>query len=128
MISSNEKPKTFESNFNEQQIRKLTDCINEAYIFTHFITTTTTTQIFNCELDTPLRISNNRLLAYFFMALKNKNLITKNWQSVCYLNQLFLSSGDGHAIKQNDLSTAANESRDLSPKDSAIIDKYVNKL
>jgi hypothetical protein len=120
-VSSYEKPavrKTFESNFDEQQIEILTLCINDARIFTNPITSETTIQIFNCKLDTPLRVKNNRLLAYFFVALDDRSLIVHHWQSVCESNQLFLSSLKGNILKQTDLSSATNECRDFPPKDS----------
>ena len=126
-----EKPvikKTFESNFDKQQIEILTDCINKARIFTESVSFETVNQIFNCTLPRPLRVKNNRRLAYFLVSLDDRSLITHHWQSVCEANQLFLSSLKGNILKQTDLSTATNECRDFPPKDSAIIDKYIKEL
>jgi len=120
--------KTFESNFNKQQIEILTCCINEAHIFTESVSPKTVSQIFECKLSKPLRVKNNRLLAYFFVALDDRSLITHNWQSVCESNQLFLSSMKGNVLKQTDLSTATNECRDFPPKNSATIDNYIKEL
>jgi hypothetical protein len=130
-VASGEKPvikKTFESNFDEQQIEILTVCINEARIFTNPINDEKTAQIFDCTLDAPLRVKNNRLLAYFFAALDDRSLIVHHWQSVCESNQMFLSSLKGNVLRQTDLSSATNECRDFPPKDSAIIDKYIKQL
>jgi len=120
--------KTFESDFDIKQIEILTCCINKARIFTEFVFTETVSQIFNCNLSKPLRVKNNRRLAYFFVSLDDRSLITHHWQSVCEVNQLFLSSIKGKVLKQTDLSTATNECRDFPPKDSAIIDKYIKEL
>ena len=130
-VKVEEKPvikKTFESNFNKQQIEILTCCINEAYIFTEFVSSDTVNQIFECKLSTPLKVNNNRRLAYFFVSLDDRSLITRNWQSVCEANQLFLSSLKGNVLKQTDLSTATNECRDFPPKNSATIDNYIKEL
>ena len=129
--SVEEKPiikKTFDSNFDEQQIEILTCCINEARIFTETVDCETVSQIFKCELTTPLRVKNNRRLAYFLVSLDDRSYITHYWQSVCESNQLFLSSMKGNILKQTDLSTATNECRDFPPKDSEIIDKYIKEL
>jgi hypothetical protein len=126
-----EKPvikKTFEGNFDKQQIEILTDCINKARIFIESVSSETVQQIFKCELTNPLRVKNNRRLAYFFVSLDDRSLITHHWQSVCETNQLFLSSMKCKVLKQTDLSTATNECRDFPPKDSAIIDKYIKEL
>jgi len=120
--------KTFESNLDKQQIEILTDCINKARIFTESVSSETVSQIFKCKLTKPLRVKNNRRLAYFFASLDDRSLITHHWQSVCEANQLFLSSLKGNFLKQTDLSTATNECRDFPPKDSAIIDKYIKEL
>lgn len=128
---SKEKPKTrktFECAFNDQQIEILARCINEARIFTEPVTHETVTQIFGCELELPLRVKNNRLLAYLFIYLDDRSLITHNWQSVCEANQLFLSSLKGNILKQSDLSTATNQCRNYPPKDSSIIDNYLKEL
>jgi hypothetical protein len=74
-----EKPaikKTFDSNFDEQQIEILTCCINKARIFTESMTSETVTRIFKCELTKPLRVKNNRRLAYFFVSLDDRSLMT----------------------------------------------------
>jgi len=131
LLSVEEKPvikKTFECNFDKQQIEILTNCINEARIFTESVSSKIVTQIFNCKLSKPLRVKNNRRLAYFFVSLDDRSLITHYWQSVCEANQLFLSSMKGNILKQTDLSTATNECRDFPPKDSTIIDKYIKEL
>jgi hypothetical protein len=120
--------KTFESNFDKQQIEILTNCINDARIFSESVTANTVSRIFKCNLNKPLRVKNNRRFAYFFASLDDRSLITHHWQSVCEANQLFLSSLKGNVLRKTDLSTATNECRDFPPKDSAIIDKYLKQL
>ena len=120
--------KTFECSFNDQQIEILIRCINEARIFTEQVTAKILRQIFSCELGAPLRVRNNRLLAYFFVSLDDRSWIVHNWQSICETNQLFLSSLKGNILKQSDLSTATNECRNYPPKASAIIDNYIKEL
>ena len=120
--------KTFESKLNNQQIEILTYCINDAKIFTEPISFEKASQIFKCELSKPLRVKNNRLLAYFFVSLDDRSFITHNWQSVCEANKLFLSSLKGNILKQTDLSTATGECRDFPPKNYEIIDKYIKQL
>ncbi|KAA6330779.1 hypothetical protein EZS27_020549 [termite gut metagenome] len=119
---------TFECHFDDRQIEILTTCINEAHIFTESVTTETVKRIFDCELEKYLRVKNNRLLAYFFISLDDRNLITHYWQSVCQSHPFFLSSLKGKPLKQSDLSTATNESREKLPKGSEIIDKYFKEL
>ncbi|KAA6330958.1 hypothetical protein EZS27_020386 [termite gut metagenome] len=119
---------TFECHFDDRQIETLTTCINEAHVFTESVTTEIVKQIFDCELENYLRVKNNRLFAYFFTSLDDRNLITHYWQSVCRSNPFFLSSLKGKPLKQSDLSTATNESREKLPKGSEIIDKYLKEL
>jgi hypothetical protein len=119
--------KTFGGNFTDKQIDTLTKCANEATIFAQPISKETMKSIFACNLETPLQLTNNRLLAYFFNALLMKELIRYDWQDISGENKLF-SSKNGNLIKRGDLSTAKNQCLENPPKESEIIDKYINQL
>lgn len=124
------KERSFRANFENWQIDILTQCINEARIFSKEITSETMNEIFFCTLKFPLIIGNrkNKLLAYFFVALNNKSLIVPEWQSLCARKSLFLSY-NGTPWKQNNISTAVNDCIEKNPpKDCHIIDKYFKQL
>ena len=58
---------TFEHSLNDQQIGSLVDCVNEVRMFKgDDVTFEQLKAIFDCQPITPLRSSNNRLLAFFF--------------------------------------------------------------
>ena len=123
------KSKDFRANFEDWQIDILTQCINEARIFSKTIKSETVNDIFLCALKFPLIIANgkNKLLAYFFAALDDRSLIVEDWQSLCARKALFMSY-NGTILKQNHISTAVNQSRENPPKDCHIIDKYIKQL
>ena len=128
VLSALETKSTFEAGFTLPQIKLLTQCVNEARIFTESITTETFENILSCTLARPLKSRNNRLLVYFFSALDDRSLINRNWQIVIDKNRLFLSSGKNSPLTQTDLSSAKTELKDSSPKGSEIIDKYLKEL
>jgi hypothetical protein len=124
------EPQNLEVNFDKNQIEILTQCINELKIFTTPITVTTMKNIFSCKLKEPLKIgkNKNKLLAYFFSVLDNRSLITREWQSVCAKNTLFLSSGKGVVMQQGNFSSAVAQNNEFPPKDCHIIDNYIKQL
>lgn len=75
--------KLFTENVNEEQIQKLFDCV----------------------LEKPLVARNNRVVAYFFDALCEKGLISKQWQETMAAHQQVRSS-TGKIMKSSDLSSA----------------------
>lgn len=119
---------TFDAHFSPMQVEILTKCINEARILTTKLTTEAFENILSCTINVPLKARNNRLLVYFFSALDNLSLITRNWQSVIDKNSLFLSSSKGNPLKQSDLSTANSEIKITPPIGSEIIDKYLKEV
>lgn len=123
------KAQSFRANFENWQIDILTQCINEARIFSKTITSDTMNEIFMCTLKQPLIIANrkNKLFAYFFTALDDRSLIVEDWQSLSARKSLFLSY-NGTLLKQNNISTAVKDSREKPPKDCHIIDKYIKQL
>lgn len=120
----------FESNFEDWQLAVLVQCLNELKIFKTTITPEIINDIFSCKLKEPLRIARNKnkLLAYFFYALDNRSLITREWQAVCAKNKLFLSSGKGTVMQQGNFSTAVAQNNEFPPKDCHIIDNYIKQL
>lgn len=121
---------TFEYSLNDQQIESLVDCVNEVRMFKDAeVTFEQLKSIFDCHPITPLRSSNNRLLAFFFDQLSNHSYITEKWQSVIYKNDLFLSPQKDSSVNQTDISTAVNLCRDILMKGKyAIINQYINNL
>jgi hypothetical protein len=119
---------TFEAQLNTAQIKLLSECLNDVRMFPENITSQTLENIFSCNLSQPLKARNNRLLVYFFSALDDRSLITRNWQSVIDKNRLFLSSGKSKPLKQSDLSTANSEIKVTPPIGSETIDKYLKQL
>lgn len=121
--------KSFDCAFDDRQIRILTECVNEAKIFSAPVTTKVIKQLFILgKLKEPLIVRSNKLLAYFFASLDDRSYITHNWQSVCDTNELFLTSSKGKRLTRSDLSSANNTSRDNPPKESEIIDKHIKQL
>ena len=123
-----EEKSTFEHQLNPAQIELLAECLNDVRMFPENITSQTLENIFACNLSQPLKARNNRLLAYFFSALDDRSLITRNWQSVIDKNSLFLSSGKSRPLKQSDLSTANSEIKITPPIGSETSDKYLKQL
>ena len=128
VLSALETKSTFEADFTLPQIKILTQCVNEARIFTESITIETFENILSCTLVRPLKSRNNRLLVYFFSALDDRSLISRNWQAVIDKNRLFLSSGKNNPLTQTDLSSARTEIKITPPKDSETIDNYLKEL
>ena len=119
--------RTFESFLDDEDINVLVKCINEVRLFNIPVTPELLKKLFVCELDVPLKTTNNKLLAYLFSMLNYRNLITPNWQAVCGANKLFLSL-NGKILTQANLSSANAQANEVSPKGSEIIDKYLKHL
>lgn len=121
---------TFEHSLNDQQIESLVDCVNEVRMFKGGeVSFEQLKSIFDCKPITPLRSSNNRLLAFFFDQLSNHSYITEKWQSAIYKNNLFLSPQKESFVNQTDISTAVNHCRDILMKGKfAKINQYINNL
>jgi len=122
------KDNPFNCKLNETEIRFMTDCVNEANIFSTEITPQILEDFFYCRLSGALKSTNNRLLAYFMMRLSVKGYITYEWQSVIANNKLVLASMKEKYLNNSDLSTANDNIKLISPKKSEIIDKYVKQL
>ncbi|MDR2915451.1 MAG: hypothetical protein LBV74_11565 [Tannerella sp.] len=122
------KDNPFNCKLNGKEIRLLADCVNEAHIFTTEITPQILEDFFYCRLSGALKSKNNRLLAYFMVELNMRRYITNEWQSVIANNNLILAPMKEKYLNASDLSTACDNIRYISPKNSEIIDKYIKQL
>lgn len=122
------KSNPFQSNFTSKEIAILTDCVNEARVFTTSVTTNILKNFFACKLDGVLKSNNNRLLAYLMMKLSAYDYITYEWQSVIAKNQLVFGKTKDKPLARTDLSTANDNVKYIEPKGHEIIDKYIKEL
>lgn len=124
--SQSTKFKGFDSKLNAEQIKKLVPWLNLAELFENTIDETILTNLFNGSLESPLKLNNNRLLAYFLNKLSKKKLITKYWQAAAERTKSFISSDDKEIIR-NDLSKALSAlEKNGNPKNSEHIDNAIN--
>ena len=126
MIVGNEI-NSFKSDFSEEQIEILTDCINEAKLFTTSVSPKITKSLFDCNLKGVLKSNNNRLLAYLMQSLNLRGYVTDEWQSTIARSKLILGKTKDTPLTRTDLSSA-NDSAKPEPKGSETIDKYIKKL
>mgnify|MGYP000872047387 FL=1 len=117
----------FKSDFSEEQIEILTDCINEVKLFTTSVSPKITKSLFNCNLKGVLKSNNNRLLAYLMQSLNLRGYVTDEWQSIIAHSKLILGKTKDTPLTRTDLSSA-NDSAKPEPKGSETIDKYIKKL
>lgn len=128
-IAETENP--FESVLTDGQIAYLADCINDVKMFNTSVTSEELKAIFACKPKAILRSNNNRLIAFFFSGLSDRELITPNWQSVIANYQLFLSKDKNREkyINQSDLSSATNQIRDIGVEGKyTTIDNYLKQV
>ena len=122
------KENPFNCNLDKEAIQLLTNCVNEAHIFTTEITPKILENFLYCRLDGALKSSNNRLLAYFMTQLSLYKYITYEWQSIIANNKLVLAPKKEKYLNNSDLSTANDNIKYIAPKKSEIIDKYIKQL
>ena len=122
------KNNPFKSTLKAREIKLLTDCVNEANMFTTTVSAKILTDFFNCNLDGVLRVNNTRLLAYLMMQLSCYNYIVYEWQSVIANNKLILKKIKGEPLTRTDLSSATDQAKNIYPKGYEIIDKYIKQL
>lgn len=121
-------PNPFKSSFSDKEIEILTNCINEAHIFTTTISPTILKSFFVCTLDGALKSNNNSLLAYLMMSLNRLGYITNNWQSVIASKQLIYKKTKDNYLTKTDLSTPTEKVQGILPRGYEIIDKYIKEL
>ena len=121
----------FDSTLNDEQIAFLVEGINDVKMFNVPLTPDDLTALFAGKPHAIVRSNNNRLVAFFFAGLSDRELITPNWQSVIANYKLFLSkdrSRDKY-INQSDLSTAVNYIRDRGAEGKyATIERYLKQV
>ena len=122
------KSNPFKSTLKANEIKLLTECVNEANMFTTTVSTKILTDFFNCKLDGVLKVNNTRLLAYLMMQLSCYNYIVYEWQSVIANNKLILKKIKGEPLTRTDLSIATDQAKNIYPKGYEIIDKYIKQL
>lgn len=122
------KSNPFKSTLKANEIKLLTDCVNEANMFTTTVSAKILTDFFNCKLNGVLKVNNTRLLAYLMMQLSCYNYIVYEWQSVIANNKLILKKIKGEPLTRTDLSSATDQAKNIYPKGHEIIDKYIKQL
>ena len=122
------KSNPFKSTLKANEIKLLTDCVNEANMFTTTVGVKILTDFFNCKLNGVLKVNNTRLLAYLMMQLSCYNYIVYEWQSVIANNKLILKKIKGEPLTRIDLSSATDQAKNIYPKGYEIIDKYIKQL
>ena len=128
-VAETENP--FKSILNDRQIALLVDCINEVEIFNALMTFEDLKAILSCKPKVIFRSNNNRLVAFLFLELSNRGLITPNWQSVIAKNKLFVTKNikKDKYLNQGDLATAANYVKGVEhEKDYVTISNYIKQL
>jgi hypothetical protein len=120
---------SFNSKMNEEQIALLYNFLYPNYIKTEL---NDFESIFSAEIKPqpqPIKWEkSNRLLAYFFFALNQRNFIeTKEWQSIIEKNKLFLNK-KGKLLNAGDIATALHEIQDSKPIGSNSIDEFLKKI
>ena len=118
----------FKSDFSEEQIEILTDCINEVKLFTTSVSPKITKNLFDCNLKGVLKSNNNRLLAYLMQSLNLRGYVTNEWQSTIARSKLILGKTKDTPLTRTDLSTATDQINMKQPKGWEIIDKYIKQL
>ena len=122
------KSNPFKSTLKANEIKLLTECVNEANMFTTTVSAKILTDFFNCKLNGVLKVNNTRLLAYLMMQLSCYNYIVYEWQSVIANNKLILKKIKGEPLTRTDLSSATDQAKNIYPKGYEIIDKYIKQL
>ena len=122
------KSNPFKSTLKANEIKLLTDCVNETNMFTTTVSAKILTDFFNCKLNGVLKVNNTRLLAYLMMQLSCYNYIVYEWQSVIANNKLILKKIKGEPLTRTDLSSATDQAKNIYPKGYEIIDKYIKQL
>ena len=116
------KSNPFKSTLKANEIKLLTDCVNEANMFTTTVSAKILTDFFNCKLNGVLKVNNTRLLAYLMMQLSCYNYIVYEWQSVIANNKLILKKIKGEPLTRTDLSSATDQAKNIYPKGSLYIE------
>lgn len=117
---------TFNHSLTDENFENLARLINDIELFTNATNKDQVTAIFNLSINEPIQVEHNPRLAWLFNCLRNKSLITDEWQSVIEQNNLFQGKRGG-VIKAKGLSKYLTE---VSQTDDAIkqISNIINQL
>ena len=94
----------FDSKLSREQIEILLPVMNE-FVFAEALSSGDVQRLLDCSLVNPVRVKNNRTLAFFLSQLSGENLICSNWAQVAELSKSFVSSR-GTEIKASNLTTS----------------------
>lgn len=94
----------FDSKLSREQIEILLPVMNE-FVFAEALSVGDVLRLLDCSLVNPVRVKNNRTLAFFLSQLSGENLICSNWAQVAELSKSFVSS-KGTEIKASNLTTS----------------------
>ena len=75
------------------------------FLFAEALSSGDVQRLLDCSLVNPVRVKNNRTLAFFLSQLSGENLICSNWAQVAELSKSFVSSR-GTEIKASNLTTS----------------------
>ena len=95
---------TFECSLCREQLLVLLPMLNH-YIFSDEQNIDDVEALFKCKLEKPIRIKNNRYLAYLLSNMAAEQMICYNWSQVSEINQLFASEL-GNVISASNLTTS----------------------
>jgi hypothetical protein len=126
--SQSTEMKGFDSKLSDKQIRAIVPYLKLAELFEKSIDEPILKKLFDGSLESPLKLNNTRLLAYFFNELEERKLITMRWQSAAEQTKSFLSV-KGNEINKGDLSQALMRlKKNGNPKGSEHIDSAIKLL
>ena len=94
----------FDSKLSREQIGILLPVMNE-FVFAEALSVGDVLRLLDCSLENPVRVKNNRTLAFFLSQLSGENLICSNWAQVAEFSKSFVSSR-GTEIKASNLTTS----------------------
>lgn len=128
-IESKLEYNSLKSSLNNNQVKLLSQCINELRILESDIDESLINSTLSCKILEPIRIgrNKNKLMIYLLSELSYKNYIDSEWQAICANNNLFMSFG-GIVLTQNNYSSTLYDVKENPPKDSNIIDNYLKQL
>ncbi len=94
----------FSSKLSREQIEILLPVMN-GFVFAEAQSEDDVLRLLDCSIKNPVRVKNNRTLAFFLSQLSGENLICSNWAQVAELSKSFVSS-KGNNIKASNLTTS----------------------
>lgn len=94
----------FDSKLSREQIEILLPVMND-FVFAEAQSVNDVLRLLDCSLVNPVRVKNNRTLAFFLSQLSGMNLVCSNWAQVAELSKSFISS-KGTEIKASNLTTS----------------------